>query len=324
MIAAVLVLVDPVLVQQSTLVMTETIAAFLAAVVMLAWNQIAIRTKSTRFVGWSIVLAGALALAYLCRPTFLVWAGCLMLLLFMASRRDKSLISAAAIIFLLVGGTLAVWTLRNQRQLGAPVWATTHGGYTLLLANNPLFYDYLRDGNPAGDDDRQQPWNADAFTSAYLHRYDGDPTTDEFWRRDWQAVAVAETAISEPTDDKRCGTAAIATIKRQPGMFVWSSLVRVGRLWSPFPHQVPGRSLTLVWIVGVYYVVFFVLVLVAIVRLRSKLFQRRFWAILSLVFTLTAVHAVYWSNLRMRAPATAGLAVMVGLAITPRNRNQDV
>ena len=44
--------------------------------------------------------------------------------------------------------TLAPWAWRNARALGEPVWTTTHGGYTLALANNPVYYAEVLDGPP--------------------------------------------------------------------------------------------------------------------------------------------------------------------------------
>ena len=49
---------------------------------------------------------------------------------------------------LMRGGLLAVtlvlvlspWMIRNLLVFGEPVWTTTHGGYTLALANNPVYY----------------------------------------------------------------------------------------------------------------------------------------------------------------------------------------
>ena len=32
--------------------------------------------------------------------------------------------------------------------IGEPIWTTTHGGYTLALANNPVYYDDVLHGPP--------------------------------------------------------------------------------------------------------------------------------------------------------------------------------
>ena len=38
---------------------------------------------------------------------------------------------------------LSPWVYRNYQLFDKPVFATTHGGYTLLLGNNPLYYQQL-------------------------------------------------------------------------------------------------------------------------------------------------------------------------------------
>ena len=68
-VAAVLVACDPILLMQSTLVMTETLAALLAVGALFALTAAAERPGA-----WRAAAAGAwLALASLCRPTFLVF-----------------------------------------------------------------------------------------------------------------------------------------------------------------------------------------------------------------------------------------------------------
>ena len=43
---------------------------------------------------------------------------------------------------------LAPWAVRNALVLGEPVWTTTHGGYTLALANNEVYYRDVLGGSP--------------------------------------------------------------------------------------------------------------------------------------------------------------------------------
>ena len=59
---------------------------------------------------------------------------------------------------------LSPWAIRNQLQFGRPIVTTTHGGYTLLLANNPEFYQWLRAG-PWGS-----VWRADQFDAEWNRR----------------------------------------------------------------------------------------------------------------------------------------------------------
>ena len=68
--AAVLVACDPILLNQSSRVMTETLATLLAVLGLLGLTRLTVVPTISR-----ALLAGVLvALAVLCRPTFLVWA----------------------------------------------------------------------------------------------------------------------------------------------------------------------------------------------------------------------------------------------------------
>jgi hypothetical protein len=306
--AAGLTAIDPILLRQSTAVMTETLAATLTAAVILLWCIWADPNERKNTLWFPAALGVFLALAYLCRPTFLVWAILLVAAIVVESRRRRGFRSAAiaaGIVAIAVGG----WTLRNVKALGHPIWATTHGGYTLLLGNNESFYRYLSQGRFG------QAWDADEFLNAYRHRYDGDPREAAFWNRDWTAPPNNASRVSEHEDDRLCYRSAVATIKRQPGRFVWSALVRVARLWSPFPHDIAGRSAAAITMVSCFYLALYTAVLISIDRLRGLLLTRQWWAIWLLAITLTGVHAVYWSNLRMRAPAIPALAILASLSL---------
>jgi hypothetical protein len=242
-----------------------------------------------------MILGVLLALAYLCRPTFLVWAVLLVAALAVRSRRQSTRWSNLFPLFipiLIVAGSVGAWTIRNQVAIGHPVWATTHGGYTLLLGNNSMFYDHLRTSKP-GD-----VWNADPFLEAYQNRYDGEVSP-----------------VSEQADDQRAYEEAKLTIQKQPGMFVYSCFVRLARLWSPLPHQVEGRSTAANIAVGLFYTGIDVLCLVGLFKLRRHLLDRFMLAGLTLALTLSLVHSVYWSNMRMRAPVMPALAVMAAAGL---------
>jgi len=327
LLAALLVAVDPILVQQSTLVMTETLATALASGVIWWWVRGGDGecTNVRGSVVWAVVLGVLLASAYLCRPTFLVWAvllgGAIAL---RPAATWKLRLVWCSLVLLPVAIAMCLWTERNRRAVGHPVWATTHGGYTLLLANNPSFYDYLRDGTWG------ESWDAQPFLRAYEHRYDGDPNTQQFWLTDWSTAPTLATApasqdrqienrqITEYEDDRVCYLAARATIDRQPGMFVWSCLVRFARLWSPLPHHTPGRSWLTVIAIGSYYSLIYVAVVLGLWRAGRSLLTAPWWPVWTLAIALSLVHAVYWSNLRMRAPIIPALAVIAAAGLAPR------
>ncbi len=322
-VAGGLVAIDPILVQQSTQLMTETLATLLSVLTIACWIHLAMKSNDRRLSAKFLVLSGLLALAYLCRPTFLVWSVMLVAASFMLSRKSNlstRLIQstfAASLVVIAVGG----WTWRNVQTMGDPIWATSHGGYTLLLSNNESFYQYLRTGSWG------VAWDAGPFLEAYSHRYDGDPNEAAFWNRDWSdfqpsaADAIdprSPDQISENDDDRRCYLAARATIDRHPKTFLWSCVVRVGRLWSPMPHYSPSRGWLKVIMVGVYYLAMYVAVVLMLWRLGRTVFQPKWWAVWTLAITLSGVHAVYWTNIRMRAPIVPVIGLLAaGMLIRP-------
>ncbi len=327
LLAAGLVAIDPILVGQSTQLMTETLATSLAMAGIWWWMRCC-ENDFARFrgsVSSVIVLGMLLALGYLCRPTFLVWAALLgVSTLSLPLGSWKFRLGRSVLVLLPIVFALCLWTERNRRVMGHPIWATTHGGYTLLLGNNPSFYAYLRTGSLG------EVWDAEPFLTAYQHRHEGDPNSKQFWTTDWSTMAADADKrqrntgrITEYEDDRVCYHAARATIAREPGMFSWSSLVRLGRLWSPLPHQTADRSRLQVMLVGVFYGLMYTAIVIGLLRFGRAFFASPWWPVWMLAITLSVVHAIYWSNLRMRAPIMPALAVMAAVAVTPPTRKSD-
>lgn len=278
LLAALFVAFDPLLLHQSTLFMTETLATFLAA---LAWWLLVAQARRPRL--WIVAAAGlALGLASLTRPTFLLW-WLPMAALGLAWPAALGSRRAALVLASTAAACLIPWTVRNQLVLGAPIATTTHGGYTLLLANNPEFYEFARTAE----------WGA-TWSSAKL---------------DAELLATLppiKTPADELANDRACRQQALAHIRAQPGDFAWASLVRAGSFWGLVPHHVSGperwSDRALRYSVGLFYGVEFLLALLGLAAQGSRCWRAPWlWALLAAT-AFTAVHAVYWSNLRMRAP----------------------
>jgi hypothetical protein len=318
-VAGLIVACDPILLNQQTLVMTETLAAFLA--ILALWCLA--RFDSARSWFNAALAGGAMGLAVLCRPTFLPWLGLVgvgMLVVrggpdfrfqisnFKLENAVWRLANAAGLI-VAAGAVMSPWAIRNYRVFGKPMVTTTHGGYTLYLANNPEFYSYLRSARWG------IPWAAPHGFAYDLPLIFGGPVPPEYRELLWDRFLYGE---------------AKDTIRDEPSTFLFSCCYRVVQLWSPLPHQLTadesmGRRL-LRYTACVWYCAVYVLAAIGIWRLRWKLLRPPWvWGVL-LCVAFTAVHTFYWTNLRMRAPLMPFVAMVAGAGVaqmTERRRDGE-
>ena len=124
---------------------------------------------------------------------------------------------------------------RNFCHFGHWKLTTTHGGYTLLLANNPGFYRYLAEA-PWG-----AVWTSEALDAAWQYRHLAPDPGDIRWNN------LASLPTSSPhaakggledefADDRLAYALALRFAREQPLLFAYSCLVRIGRLWGVMPH----------------------------------------------------------------------------------------
>lgn len=340
------VAVDPLLLRASQLVMTETLATFLAVLVWQLWllsipaRRVASESATVGRTGWKsglwpkmlgpVALGLLLGLSILARPTAAPWALSLALAAAWpaAGCRWPYGLMRAALVCMATAACLLPWVGRNYLHFAMPIWGTTHGGYTLLLANNPPLYEHFRQSGP------DRGWEAEPFHQAWARRHQRrlDPRELEFWQPPPVAQGEADVAVAtselgpsgpgggnveqhwsgELADDRLAYAAAQATIARDPRMFVKSSFYRVGWLWAVWPH---GASRTEAALVGGWYAGWFI---AAVGGLAWVLHRRGVWPWLPpllLVATLTLVHAFYWSNMRMRTPAMPAVYLFAGLLL---------
>jgi 4-amino-4-deoxy-L-arabinose transferase-like glycosyltransferase len=278
--AGVLVTFDPILLNQSVLVMTETIAAFLA---VLAWWLLIRFDRPLPGFAAGLVLA----VAALCRPVFLIWLG-LAALVVLASSVKRRVWSEPVVFCLAAALVLVPWALRNAYYFGRPIVTTTHGGYTIWLGNNEAYYEFLNKA-PRGS-----VWDSAELDERY-------------------GQVRIEFGEDEVAADRWADQQAKQCIQRRPVMFVRACIGRVARLWGLVPRRLsPEESVVRQmarWGVGFWYSVVFVFVLFAAFCLRRQLLHSPWhWAVL-LAIALTAVHSVYWTDMRMRAPIIPMLCV---------------
>lgn len=293
--AALWIAFDPILLNQSTLIMTETLATLLAAMALYATVQWDRRSSARQ----AALCGAAWALATLCRPIF-----CLMILMIAVvwlarrgiGRRRYALVLAHLAV---AGAVMLPWTVRNFYVFGRPILLTTHGGYTLLLGNNPSFYNYLAGGR----------WGTTWDSTSFLNEL-----------REQQAKSTTRQS-AELVLDGHYHELARENIRKQPGRFAYACLIRIGRLWQLVPHRrdvVESAAVRLSrYGVGLWYLIEFTLALIGAWALGRRLAAPPWlWGIL-LCGGFTVAHSVYWSNMRMRAPLMPVIALLaaMGLAV---------
>lgn len=339
LIAALLVAVDPLLLQYTAQPMTEAVCTGLVALLLVA--VVSDEWPSSRRE-WAIGLS--FGLLVLCRPTFWPLAG-LMVVASSVKRwcavgkedkispgvtvmadaasvgsdagsihHERTLVDAfvrgvqlacqRGMSWRVIAGTLLVvapWVIRNQLVFGAPLLTTTHGGYTLLLANNPVFYGEVVD----------QPWGT-VWSGESLARWQSE--LNQQLERDLGRKA------SEIERDRRQSALAREFIAAEPSRFARAVWHRFRSLWSTVPHgEATGDAARwLIEVVGWYYSLILSAFVIGMVIVARRPDCRRWWVLYAVVIVVQAVHLVYWTNARMRAPLTPAIALFAAAVFAPR------
>lgn len=301
-IAGLIVACDPVLVAQARAVMTETLGAFLVAFTLWA--------VANRGATGAVLGGLGFGLSALSRPSLLPGAVLTALACVLARREpDQGAASAseapegivrrsghAVLLLAATALTLAPWAWRNARLFGEPVWTTTHGGYTLLLANNPIYYDEVLHGPPGA------VWSG--------------PSQLRFIA----LVTAVARGSSEPQADRRLRSAALRMLVERPRDFVRASLARLGRFWGLAPaaavYPRVWRAATALWTAPLWLAL-------ALGLLRPAVWRWPRVGAPAVVLALTCVHAVYWTDLRMRAPVVPAIALLAAGAPARKGRGQE-
>ena len=188
---------------------------------------------------------------------------------------------------------LSPWAIRNALIFCEPVWTTTHGGYTLALANNEVYYRDVLNGPHGGVWMGHDQW---------------------LW---WDSVNRETSGMSEPHADRFLRNRVVELAIAQPLTFLRAGLQRLGRFWSLAPavavYSPIVRWATAVWTLPLW------------VALGLGLARRSLWrwpqiAAPLLVAGLSLVHVAFWTDLRMRAPIVPAIALVAASAALPALR----
>lgn len=282
LIAAVFVAINPLLVQATSLAMTETLFTFLVTACLLA----AITDSP-----WTLGFIGGLAA--LCRPTMFAFAG-LSLIVYLARQlwfptsngKDWRRLYVVLVASFAV---IAPWGIRNWWVFGKPIITTTHGGYTLLLGNNDEAY-FKEVAQPFGTLWDSRPWQ-------------------QSLENELQQAGIAPS--DEVARDKWMSDSARAWITQHPGEFASACWLRIKRFWNVSPAGSDAASLprVILWGVAIFYAIELTAAAVGVIRLRRD--EWTDWLpLVMLILSFSLLHVVYWSNLRMRAPLEPALALL--------------
>lgn len=296
-IAAGLVAIDPLLLHNTTQVMTETLAATLAVAML---YLLCSDNQSTERIAVRVWLATGLVfgLCCLCRPTFWAWGVFLVGWAVPTITRDlrrrfgTRWWNQPTLLTIGIALVCAPWAIRNAIVMGRPILTTTHGGYTLLLAHNPVYYR----------DVVEQPWGT---------VWSGDSLRAWQQSLDYDMAHESPPVMGEVSRDRWMYQQARRVINGEFVMAIRSGLTLVGRLWNVVPLGDQAAVLPSIarWGIGLFYTATFLIMLLGLIRLRRDEW-RRWWSAVALLLSFTAVHFFYWADMRMRAPFVPAIALL--------------
>lgn len=306
-LAAGLVAIDPLLLRATVSPMTETLCATLVMVWSWAVLEYPVDQLSSRRAraGWGLLHGVCFGLICLCRPGFLAAIGLIGIAricqLIQSYWRPVGLgdvwpiIQATAWNMIGLALVLSPWVIRNAVVIGKATPATTHGGYTLLLGNNPTFYHEVV----------TQPWGT-VWQGESLNRWQLDLED--------QMEKAGILPSDEVARDQWMYRQAERYIRAEPLMFGRACVWRSVRFWGLAPWNSRGLPSKLVWGMSVFYAIVSLGIIVGLWRL-SPVEWKTWQILLVLPLTLWITHWFYWTDMRMRAPVVPILALLAARAM---------
>lgn len=228
-LAGLVVAIDPLLVGQSALVMSEPLFTFFLTA--------GLAGSLGRSLAPASLSAGlAWGLAGLTRPIawpILAWVTVFGVLT--GRRREATFTLLVALLM------AAPWVIRNQIIFGKPILTTTHGGYTLWLGQNPNFYEsVVKVGGVV--------WPEDDFRD---------------WTRANESLLVGKGEIEQ---DRILRDKAVEWMRSNSAATMASIRNHLSRFWALWPVRASTRIQV---ILAVYFGTLFTLAIVGIIRCRS-------------------------------------------------------
>ena len=272
-VAGLLTAVYPKFVYYAGALVTETLCTLLLAAAV--WMLLAAADDERAWWRWAV--AGvALALAALTRSSLLAFPALAALWVLIVRPRKARAVAEAALLVAAFAAAMAPWWIRNYSVHGRFVAATTEGGYTFWVTNNPRADG---SGHCFWPD---PPGGFDGLSEAEIDR--------EFYRRglDWVQV--------------------------NPRHFLRLSANKFLRFWRPWPHaDEPAVGLLAAVVAGATFIP--VLLLALWGDLVSSRRWRRTLLFDMIFLYYTALHMVFMAITRYRLPIEPYLIVLAAWGI---------
>jgi 4-amino-4-deoxy-L-arabinose transferase-like glycosyltransferase len=308
-LAVLLLAVDPLLVKYTSQPMTEVTSAAL----MITWVSSWLSWRQSLDWRWAMTTGIFFGLNVLCRPTILAAVPLLVIwtLACWVMRKKKrpnglSVIAMAATLLVMMP-----WLIRNAVDFHKLIPATTHGGYTLLLANNESFYRASVEG--------------DAWGKIWERLPNENPDSQASWYQKLTSEMDAQGLKTEIARDQYQYQLALKTIRTHTGTFAKACLLRLYWFWHIMPQGPDAGAMSRFIIVPValFYLLENLLALIGIVRVWKRSWRTSVIFLVPIV-TLVGVHLFFWTNMRMRASLLPILAVLVAAALWRKKQTPAV
>lgn len=307
LVAGLLVAIDPLLLRYTTLPMTEVTFASLTTMMLWLWS------RADQKSSWNAYLLVGLCfgVALLCRPSLLPMLAVIWFLdiayHFKQDNRSEKIIKSTLSIAL-IGFTAMVvllpWGIRNLATFGHFKLTTTHGGYTLLLGNNPVFYEAVV----------RQP-----LGTTWGDYTETDLLSQTRWVNELNRSLNEQGLILEFERDRALYQLAWKNMKAEPLTFFRACLLREIRFWSPIPIGPESRLINpaIYWGTAMFYASLYAFALygLGLVFCQSGNRSRLWLPGLAIILTFSIVHSIYWSNARMRAPLIPVVAILAAYGL---------
>ena len=284
LIACVLACFYPGAVSSSVLILSESLFCPLL-VGQIGLTVLALRNPS-RYGSMVLAFLSGITcgVAILSRPSWLLFTPFAWLLCCLVAKRKYRCwaMTASALLGLVL--LMVPWCLRNARIVGQPVLTTLQVGASLYDGWNP---------------------QADGASNMYF--------VDSSADRVWQPLRESEHEQTwEIAWDQQLRSVACRWAMENPVTVVKLAIIKLFRMWSPWPHE---ESLRGGWISLICTLGFVAILLPALRQAVRTEWQDNFWIWLILPAAyFTALHMIFVSSIRYRQPSMLLLIVLAAEA----------